>query len=82
MCGGGLVFACPWPAAARIDAGRPSPCPLRLLASNQLTEKELALVTNLSIETADEARKLVPTLDVRARGRVGQGWACALLAGW
>ncbi|PSC68049.1 DNA-directed RNA polymerase II subunit 4 [Micractinium conductrix] len=34
-----------------------------LLASRQLTELELGLVANLSIETADEAKKLVPTLD-------------------
>lgn len=39
----------------------------RVIAHNQLSELELGLVANLSIETADEARKLVPTLDVSCR---------------
>ncbi|EFN56279.1 hypothetical protein CHLNCDRAFT_145153 [Chlorella variabilis] len=38
-----------------------------VIAHNQLSELELGLVANLSIETADEARKLVPTLDDRDR---------------
>ena len=41
-----------------------------------MTELELGLVANLSIETADEAKKLVPTLDVgcgQGRGRGGAG---------
>lgn len=45
----------------------PNPPPLaarRLLASHHLSELELGLVANLEIETADEAKKLVPTLDM------------------
>lgn len=38
-----------------------------MLAKHHLTEVELGLVANLSVETADEARKLVPTLDDHER---------------
>lgn len=34
-----------------------------MLAAHHLSELELGLVANLSIENADEARKLVPTLE-------------------
>ncbi|KAL4444588.1 hypothetical protein ABPG77_002405 [Micractinium sp. CCAP 211/92] len=34
-----------------------------MLAARNLSELELGLVANLSIETPDEARKLVPTLE-------------------
>lgn len=34
-----------------------------LLANHGLSETELGIVANLAIETPDEARKLVPTLD-------------------
>lgn len=37
----------------------------RMLAARNLSELELGLVANLSLETPDEARKLVPTLEVR-----------------
>lgn len=40
-----------------------------MLAARNLSELELGLVANLSVETADEARKLVPTLEVRRWGR-------------
>ena len=34
----------------------------RLLANRRLSEMELGLVASLAIETADEAKKLVPSL--------------------
>jgi hypothetical protein len=46
-----------------------------MLAKHHLTEVELGLVANLSVETADEARKLVPTLDVSVE-------EAAVLIGW
>jgi hypothetical protein len=53
-------------------AGKPAPAPnprsCRLLANHGLSETELGIVANLSIETPDEARKLVPTLDVSRGG--------------
>ena len=42
----------------------------RLLAGYGLTEVELGIVANLALETPDEARKLVPTLDVSAAAAV------------
>lgn len=46
-------------------------CCRRLLASHGLSELELGVVANLAIETADEARKLVPTLDVSRLASLG-----------
>lgn len=40
-----------------------------MLAQYKLTEVELGLVANLSVETADEARKLVPSLNLTSEVR-------------
>ena len=60
---------------AAADFGRqaspcPNPCSCRLLANHGLSETELGIVANLAIETPDEARKLVPTLDVSRGGGI------------
>lgn len=44
-----------------------APPPRRLLASKRLTEEELGLVANLSPSSAEEVRKLMPSLDDRER---------------
>lgn len=49
----------------------------RMLAARNLSELELGLVANLSIETPDEARKLVPTLEVRRQAPVCMGESLA-----
>ena len=52
----------------------PPPAHSRLLANHRLSELELGLVANLSVETPDEAKKLVPSLDTGgASVRGGRG---------
>jgi hypothetical protein len=47
-----------------------------VLAQGNLSEQELALVCNLQIRTADEARKLVPSLVRRRRRCAGPSARC------
>ena len=54
-------------------------CCCRVIAKNHLSELELGLVANLSIETVDEARKLVPSLDVSC-GASCEACACTRVA--